>query len=64
MAIERRFPDSPDSVIHMTSNFLQMWAELQKEFNKAKMKKMGHCVDKWMSNKGCLMDPFSDIVVM
>jgi hypothetical protein len=48
----------------MTSNFLQMWAELQKDCDKTKMKKMGHCVDEWMSKKGCLRDPFSDIVVM
>jgi hypothetical protein len=64
MAIERRFPDSPDAVIHMTSNFLQMWAELQKERDKAKMKEMGHYVDEWMSKKGRLIDPYYDIVVM
>jgi hypothetical protein len=41
MAIEKRFPDNPDSVIHMTANFMQMWCELQKERDKAKMREMG-----------------------
>jgi len=64
MVIEKRFPDNPDSVIHMAANFMQMWAELQKERDKARMKAMGQCLDDWMSKKDRMMGAYSDIVVM
>jgi hypothetical protein len=64
MAIEKCFPDNPDSVIHMTANFMQMWCELQKERDKAKMREMGQCLEDWLSKKESMMGLFSDIEVM
>lgn len=38
MAIEKRFPNSPDVVLRMILNFVQIWAELLKETDRAKMR--------------------------
>jgi hypothetical protein len=48
----------------MTANFMQMWCELQKERDKAKMREMGQCLEDWLSKKESMMGLFSDIEVM
>lgn len=40
MAIEKCFPNSPDMVLHMIVNFMQMWSELLKESDRVKMRAM------------------------
>jgi hypothetical protein len=63
MAIEKLFPNSPDAVIHMIANFVQMWSELLKETNIAKMRGMAQSLSDWMKLKACCTEPYTDIVV-
>jgi hypothetical protein len=64
MAIEKLFPNNPDAVIHMISNFLQMWADLLKETDRAKMRETAQSLSEWMKTKACSMGPYTDIVVL
>lgn len=64
MAIEKLFPNSPDAVIHTIVNFMQTWADLQKESDKAKMKAVAQSLSDWMLKKEQCAGPFSDIVVI
>jgi hypothetical protein len=64
MAIEKLFPNNPDAVIHMISNFLQMWADLLKETARAKMREMAQYFSEWMKTKAWYMGPYTYIVVL
>ena len=63
MAIEQQFPNSPDAVIHMIANFVQMWADLLKENDRAKMREMAQSLSDWMKMKACYT-PYTDIEVL
>jgi hypothetical protein len=62
MAIEKRFPSTPDAVIHMAVNFLQTRVELQRENDKAKMKAMAQSLSDWMLQKNQLDSPFLELL--
>jgi hypothetical protein len=64
MTIEKRFPNSPDVVLHMITNFVKIWAELLKETDRAKMREMAQSLSDWMKIKVCYTGPFTDIIVM
>ena len=64
MAIEKNFPINPDVVIHMVVNFLQTWADLQKDADKAKMRGMARCLEDWMSRKKSFEGHCSDVMVI
>jgi len=64
MAIEKRFPNSPDAVMHMIANFVQMWADLLKENDRAKMREMAQSLSDWMKMKACYTGPYRDIEVL
>jgi hypothetical protein len=56
--------NNPDAVIHMISNFLQMWADLLKETARAKMREMAQYFSEWMKTKAWYMGPYTYIVVL
>lgn len=64
MAIEKNFPVSPDAVIHMAINFVQMWAELCRESDRSKMRNMASCLPDWMNQKSRCEGHRSDIVML
>ena len=64
MAIEKRFPNSPDVVIHSAINLLQTWTDLQRESDRAKMKEMVQSLSDWMVKKDHSINSLSDVMVI
>jgi len=64
MAIEKLFPLNPDVVIHAAVNFVQIWADLNKEGEAVKMKGMAQRLSNWMHKKDCFNGPYSNIAIM
>lgn len=63
MALEKNFPLNPDVVVHMAINFLQIWADLCRENDKIKMRKMEQCLSDWMCHNN-QFGSYSDIIVV